>query len=189
MKYLLSIIFCIVLFNNILAQSNFSITFEQDGKAVEIINNEVKLNKKEFTIVFELSEPMGLLVNGSFDKQTYELALQNKPKTNLPGFEETGMAEGLLNADNDMMLSKSAPCYWFYDDEQQNRFNSVTKVESKYICKRNISSLFNIDNQKHIDIKKVNDPLYIVVMLTQYNQSFTNETEIQRIPVKLLWIK
>lgn len=78
-------------------QQGFHVRIEQHKKLIEPVNGLVTLDKSEFIIVFEFSEPMGLLLNGSFKKKTYKFASKGKSKSQLLGFQKTGMAEGLLN--------------------------------------------------------------------------------------------
>jgi len=55
-------------------EKDFHVEVEQNGKLIEVINGEVTLEKEEFNLVFTLPEPMGLLLNSSFNKKTYKLA-------------------------------------------------------------------------------------------------------------------
>jgi len=170
-------------------EQDFHVRIEQNGKLIEPINGLVTLDKSEFNIVFEFSEPMGLLLNGSFKKKTYKLASKGKPKSQLIGFQNTGMAEGLLNPDKEIFISNESPNYWFYDDDEENRFNSVEKINGKYLCKRIIQNLFNIDTKKNIKVEDVSKPLYLVFISYKRGEKVTDEIEMKREWIKIKWNK
>ncbi|MCU0428988.1 MAG: hypothetical protein MUF42_03370 [Cytophagaceae bacterium] len=170
-------------------QKDFHVLIEQGGVIITPNNGEINLKKGEFNIVFELSEPMGVLVNGSFQETTYERAVKGKPKSDLPGFENTGMAEGLLNPDKEIFISNDAPNYWFYDDKENNRFNSVEVVNEKLICKRIIQNFYEVETKKNIKVENVSKPLYLVFISYRQGKSIVDEIETKREWVKINWIK
>jgi len=101
----------------------FNVYVHQHDHEMEITDHTVTLDKESFVLVFRFSQPMGVLVNASFDSKTYDMAMKGEDLEKLPGFEQTGMAEGLLNPDKEILLSDKAPCYWFYDNDEEHRFN------------------------------------------------------------------
>lgn len=170
-------------------EKDFHVFIEQNGKLIEPINGVVNLDKSEFNLVFEFNEPMGLLINGSFKKKTYKLATKGKTKSLLPGFQNTGMAEGLLNPDKEIFLSNDSPNYWFYEDSEKNRFNSIEKVDEKLICKRTIKNLYEVDKKTNTEIENVNKPLYLVFISYKLGEKFTDEIELKREWIKIKWNK
>ena len=61
-------------------EKDFHVTVEQNGKTIQSKNGELTLERKSFNLIFEFSEPMGLLVNGSFENNTYEMAKMGSRK-------------------------------------------------------------------------------------------------------------
>ena len=170
-------------------EKDFHVEVEQNGKLIEVINGEVTLEKEEFNLVFTLPEPMGLLLNSSFNKKTYKLASAGKPKSELPGFQTTGMAEGLLNEDKEIIISDDSPSYWFYTDEEMNRFNSTEKVNGKLMCKRTIQNLWDVETKETTKISDVKKPLYIVFLSYKMAENKTDEIELKREWIKINWKK
>ena len=166
---------------------DFHVILEQNGKSIVPVNNVVTLDKSEFSLVFEFDAPMGLLINASFDKTTYQQAKEGKPKSTLQGFENTGMAEGLFNDSEEIFLSDEAPSYWFYEDETAHRFNTIEKKEGKIICKRTINNLYDINAGENIKVEAVGQSLYLVFISYKRGKTITDEIEIKREYIKIEW--
>lgn len=165
----------------------FSFYVTQNGVRQAINDNAVTLNKGAFDIVIKLSKPMGILVNASFDNKTYSEAVKGTPLDKLEGFKNTGMAEGLLNADKEILVADKSPNYWFYDTDEDNRFNGIEKTNDGIICKRTIENLFLKDKQKTIKIGKVKKPLYLVLVSSKPGENFTDRIEVQRHYLAINW--
>ncbi|WP_018344298.1 hypothetical protein [Cytophaga aurantiaca] len=157
---------------------------EQNGIRQTITNNEVTLDKKTFNIVFVLKKPDGVLVSSSFNKITYEKALKKEALSKLPCYQNTGMAEGLFNKDNEVMISDEAPSYWFYDTDKEHRFNTIIKSRDSLVCTRTIKQVYIIDKQEPILIEKITKPLYFVfINLSDPNAHEPEEREM----IKINW--
>ncbi len=169
--------------------NRFSVTIEQNGEKKNIENNTVVLGQGTFDIVFEFSEPMGLLVNASFSKKTFELASKNEHLDKLPGFEETGMAEGILNSEKEVFVSYNAPNYWYYDTDEQNRFNSVYRTVNGIVCKRTIESFYDTDSKTRIKVTDAEKPLYLVIVSYKRGEKITDKIEVQRQYLRIKWKK
>ncbi len=170
-------------------EKDFHVRIEQNGKVFESINGLVTLDKKEFNIVFEFSEPMGLLINGSFYEKTYKLASKGIIKSELPGFKNTGMAEGLLNPDKEILISDDSPNYWFYDDNEKNRFNSIEEAGGNILCRRIIQNLYDVETKTTIKVEDVSKPLYLVFISYKRGEKITDEIELKREWIKIIWNK
>jgi hypothetical protein len=132
-----------------LKENDFRVYIEQNGKLMEPINGVVTLEKKSFNIVFEFNEPMGLLINGSFKSKTYTLASKGKTMSKLPGFHTTGLAEGLLNHDKEMFVSKESPNSSL--SLSNFRLNSLRKVlASSLIIYFSCSEIFSMVKKEGI---------------------------------------
>ena len=168
-------------------EKTFKVTIEQNGTQQEIKNNSVVLNRRTFDIVIEFSEPMALLVNASFNKKTFNQASKNIHLDKLPGFQETGMAEGYFNTEKQLFLAYKAPNYWYYDSDDDNRFNIVDKTDHGIICKRTIENLYDIDTKTSIKTKEIDKPLYLVFISYKRGENITDRIEVQRQYFKVKW--
>lgn len=185
-KNILLLLLTNLIFSSIQAQEKeFTVKIFQNGKSITIKKNTVKLQKKPFDIVFEMSEPMGILVNGSFDSTTFKNAKKGKPKSELLGFSNTGMAEGLLNKEKEIFISNDAPNYWHYKNKKNNRFNAISKIDGKIICTRTIEKIWEVENEKEILIENIKDKLYLVFII--YKMENYEEVEIQRHYIRIKW--
>jgi len=165
----------------------FRVYFQQDHKTIEA-TDEIFLKREPFDIVFEFPEPMGVLVHASLSPETYDLAVKSKPMKKLPGFVGTGMAEENFNKDNDVMLSASAPSYWFYDSDTAHRFNEIAVEKNKTIvCKRHVEQLTDIDSNRVVKIADVAAPLNLVFISTEQTDGTKEQTELNRVAVKVNW--
>lgn len=169
----------------IFKEQDFHVKIEQDGKIIKPINNEVTLKKKEFALVFEFPEFMGVLISASFNDKTFKPASKNKPKIKLPGFANTGMAEGMLNSEKDIMIADDAPSFWFYEDDANHRFNEVIKERGNFTCKRIIQKYYIVADQTSIKVEESKDPLYLVFI--SYKVDGIKEVELKREYVKINW--
>jgi hypothetical protein len=167
----------------------FFVKVRQGGKEIPIINHEITLKKKTFDLIFELTKPMGILLNASFEPQSYNQAKSGVPIDKIRGFEETGMAEGRRNEDLDIIIANPAPSYWYYDDDTENRFNEVSKSGNKIICTRTIKKYFDRDKEtdpKEFPITEINNTLYLVFLDFKSNKDYTKK-EIYREYLKIKW--
>jgi len=171
------------------SNKTFSVTIEQNGETKNIKKGTVLLDPDTFDIVIKISEPMGLLVNASFKEKTFKLASRNKHLDKLPGFEQTGMAEGLLNSERELFISCKAPNYWFYNSSEENRFNIITKTDNGIICKRTIGKLFDTDNQTYVNVIDIDKPMYLVFVSYNRGENVTDIIEVQRQYIEIKWKK
>lgn len=188
--YLLAIpltIYCLCSWT--LSEKDFHVTVEQFGQIIEPKRNTVKLDKAEFSIVLEFSEPMGLLISGAFDKKTFMLASKNIPKSELPGFFNTGMAEGLLNPNKVILISEDSPSYWFYDDNENHRFDYVETINDTIICKRTIHNFYDVNSKMNMKVENIDKPFYLVFISYKRGANMADEIEVKREFVKIKWKK
>lgn len=165
------------------------IQIEQKDELVVPINGEVTLEKLSFDLIFNLSKPKAFFVNASFKNETYRLASKEKDYKKLPGFEYSGMAEGIRNEHMNVLISDDGPSYWFYKDDKENRFNKIEKKNGNYRCTRTIESFFNVDSdpRETINFKDINFPVYFVVIDFETYEGFPDKIETQRTFVKINW--
>jgi len=169
----------------------FSIAIEQDGKPVEIKDHIAILKRKQFTIVLYFSkvDEIGLLVNSSFESKSFDSAANGKPISEIAGFAETGMAEYPFNKLKELMITNSAPHYWYYKNKDDHRFDEVKKKENQWVCKRLVSGFMDRDGtRKSFDIDTVDkNELYLVFIKAKWNKDFSKRIEKQRDYLKIIF--
>ncbi len=159
----------------------------QDGERVEINENTVQLRRAPFTLLFTLLQPDGFLIHASIDDTTYAKAEAGYPLSELPGFSNTSISEELFNRESLIYLSSDSPSYWYYTDETDHRFNSVTPSDNGYICRRDINSIIDISTGEKmlIEGQKKNNTLYLVVIKADWNRDYTERIELNRKLLKI----
>lgn len=165
-------------------KNNFHVKFVQDNRLIEAVDNNITLKKKEFVIVLIFSEPMGLLINASFNSRTYDLAIKGIQKEELNGFTETGMAEGLFNPEKMIIISNTAPNYWYYNTHELNRFDDFVRDDNQFRCRRIIQN-FHLSRKKNIKVEDINTPVFLV-FISQAGE-YPNKFEVKRECIKINW--
>jgi hypothetical protein len=165
----------------------FRVYFEQDHKIIEAVGDDVFLKKEPFDVVLEFPEPMGVLVHASLNPETYDDAVKGKSLKKLPGFENTGMAESMFNTDNEIMLSNTAPNYWFYDNDDAHRFDAVESSNGKITCKRRVVQFTDVDSNRVIKLSDVEQPLNLVFISTEQTEGSDENVELNRVAVRVNW--
>lgn len=165
-KLLLTAI-CLLVVNSttLLAQSNsdYKVSIKQNGKLYHVDQkNAIKLSKSSFDIIIEMPQPSGMLVNASFDKETYKSLPNAADVLNIPCFAPgSGMADHKFNPENAIMAKSSGSNYLFYANDDEHRFNSVEKSGDKYVCTRTVERIFNVDDNSEISVNSIDQTLYL----------------------------
>ncbi|MBD81430.1 MAG: hypothetical protein CL840_21105 [Crocinitomicaceae bacterium] len=158
--------------NLILGQNSNEFTVEvfQKNKKVEVNNHTVNIKSQKFDIVFSFSKPTSLLISATFDSTTYSQAINNKEITELKGFKQSGMAEGMKNSELNILLNHSAPSAWYYDDEEENRFNLTEKKNGRIKCTRTIKTLYDVNKKQKLKMANVKMPIFMVFISYRYDE-------------------
>ncbi|HEY6162280.1 MAG TPA: hypothetical protein VI112_13690 [Bacteroidia bacterium] len=166
---------------------SFTYRILQDGVEVPVKKNSVSLHKKAFVIEFTIPGPLAIFVNASLDDRSFRIAKTKKPYTTIPGFTETGMAESNFNSEREIMMNDAAPNYWFYDNENQHRFDNVKAGNNGFICTRTVEKLYDVNQKKTIKLEQMTGPLYLVFLVKQAGKSQEDEKQLQRECLKIKW--
>lgn len=150
----------------------------QDGKIVSVKGNSVLLDKETFQLVFTLKHEEGVLVHASFNPYTFDELSRGELVDDIETLG-MGMAAGLYNPSESLVVEDSAPSYWFYDSEEEHRFDSFQNVVGGMECIRTISNFENIEDESLMSIEKVNRPLYLVIVSSFFEVD--TETEVKEI--------
>lgn len=160
----------------------FVVGFEQNGQLVPIKNHQVLLEKKSFSIVIYFKEPGSVLVNASFTPESFETAKAEQALKDIPGFSDLGMAEEPFNPKTLLMMSKTAPHYWYYEHQGNHRFNDVQQKNGVFVCRRIIAQIMDRDSTRTMRpvMEIAENGMYLVFMRTDWTRDFSQQIEKQR---------
>lgn len=127
----------------------FKVAVEQNGTVVPIEDGVIRLKKAPFNFTFTLTRPTPIQVAASLDPGRFDLARQGAPMHEFMK-SGTGAAEGLFNEHKLLFVGKNHTNYWYYDSDEDNRFDLVKHTEGSISCRRTIESLFLTDEGKRV---------------------------------------
>ena len=161
----------------------FSICIEQDGEVVPSSGGIVEIEKKPFTLVIIMKEPIGVLVNFSSDERLHNGFRQGQSIEDLLKSPEMfmGMAEELFNPEEKIIIDNTSPHYLFYEDESQHRFSTVEMKEGYIFCRRKISNIttFNL-NLDPVPLQRLpGNDLFLSFLYSEYDEDW-NRIEKQK---------
>ena len=167
-----------------------SVTIEQEGQIITLSGDTAELKRAPFSLIFTLSRPDSIFTSASFETETFNNALAGLKIEELAGFKNPGTDEEPFNKSNILYISADTPNLWYYTDDTDHRFNSVVKSEKGFICRRDISSVINLDQKgEKTDVIKVKqDAIYLVIIMADWNEDYTRMIENSRKIIKLKFI-
>ncbi len=171
-------------------QNQIDISIEQGGNIINIVDDEAEIRRNAFSIKFKFTQPESILINASFQSETFNNAREGLPLSELAGFKNTGIAEELFNKDGVIYLSHDTPNFWYYAEDSDHRFNSILKSESGITCTREISGIADLDGKgDKIDIIKIKqNEIFLVIIKSDWNEDYTRMIERSRKIIKLKFI-
>ncbi|MDQ1856557.1 hypothetical protein [Chryseobacterium sp. WLY505] len=153
------------------AQS-LKVVIKQDGKVVQPVNDVYELKKSPFLFEITSTDLEGFLVGATTNKEIYGEAL-GVLNTEVPWFQNTGMAEELYNKDKEMFLMDSAPSYWYYTDAKDHRFDKNPKGNAKqWTATRTITRFYDIMADQPINLKDFDGRVFILMYQPEYNDEY-----------------
>jgi len=166
------------------------VSIEQSGNNISIIDDTAEIRRTKFTLKFKFNQPDNILINASFNAETFNNAKEGLPLSDLLGFRKSGIAEELFNKESVIYLSSDSPNFWYYADDKDHRFNSVLKNESGYICIRDISGIVDQDGtgEKTDLIQVKQNEIFLVILQIEWNEDYTRMIEKNRKVIKLKFI-
>ncbi len=171
-------------------QQSIEIFIEQRGTRIDISDNTVELRRAPFSLMFRFPRPDSIFINASFKSETFNNALIGLPLNELIGFKNPGIDEEPYNRNSILYVSDNTPNLWYYTDDTDHRFNLIEKKDEKIICRRDIVSIVDIDDESRqtelLEIKQ--DTLFIVIVSVDWNEDYTRMIEKSRKMLKLKFI-
>jgi len=172
------------------AIDKIDVSIEQDGNSISIIDNTAEIRRTKFSFKFKFARPDSILINASFNPETFNNALEGLPLSELAGFKNTGIAEELFNRETALYISFDSPNFWYYADDTDHRFNNILKNESGYLCTREIAGIVDLDlTGDRIDITRLKKKeIFLVIIKSEWNEDYTRMIEKSRKMIKLKFL-
>jgi hypothetical protein len=166
------------------------VTIEQGGNTISIIDDTAEIRRSAFSLKFKFHQQDSILVNASFQEETFNNAKEGLALNELTGFKNTGIAEELFNKDSIIYLSFDSPNFWYYTDDSDHRFNKVLKNENGFICTREVNGIVDLDGSaEKIDLIKIKQKeIFLVLIKSEWNEDYTRMIEKNRKIIKLKFI-
>lgn len=120
----------------------FQVSVLQNGKEELIVDHKLTIAKDVFSLLLKLDEAKDVVVNASFEPNSFDDAAQGLTLEEIKGFHQSWLAESNLNPDKELQISDSAPSHWFYDSQEDHRFNSVKPLKNILICERIVENFY-----------------------------------------------
>jgi len=168
---------------------HFRLSVEQDGFVRDISDHVVYLEKKPFTLILQFAGNSNIFLNASCTPESFKATALNTPVESIEGFRESEIAEELFNRDETLILSRRAPLYWHYANENEHRFSEVIKRPGYVICRRRISWIRNMDaDRERIPLsRQKEDDLYLVLVKMEWNTDYSHRIEKKREYLRIIF--
>jgi hypothetical protein len=172
------------------AMDKIDVSIEQDGNIISIIDNTAEIRRTKFSITFRFVQPDSILINASFNPETFNNASEGLQLSELSGFKNTGIAEELFNRETALYISFDSPNFWYYTDDSDHRFNNVLKSENGFLCTREISGIVDLDGTgDRIDINRLKQKeIFLVIIKSEWNEDYTRMIEKSRKMIRLKFL-
>jgi len=190
-KFLITtlILFSILGFTK-LKSKRYQIEIFQDGAPVEIINNTVQLEKKEFQIKVKLKKQEGVFMSASFNKDYYGLK-ENEPIKDYKWLNQKTRAESHFNADKSLHIDDDIVSYLSYVKSLGwHRFDKDIIVKGKKVIgTKTINNFIVKDEGLEARIQDIKRPIYFFFVATDEWSDTVGEApeELGRLKLKIEW--
>ncbi|MCA5005834.1 hypothetical protein [Sphingobacterium bovistauri] len=152
--------------------TKFRLAVNQGGKSIKEKDNVYLLEPKTFVLQMAARNVEGFLVGATFDRDVYMSAI-GEGDLEVSWFSETGMAEELFNADQSMFISNDAPSYWYYDSEDDHRFDRDPKGNlTDWIGNRTIRQFDDLLNEKTIQVDTYQGSVFLFIYKPEYDDEY-----------------
>lgn len=166
--------------------SAFTVTIVQDGLPVSPDGETVLLKRKPFKIILFFNGTGSIFVHASTEQLMYMLAQEGKWIGDIPGFAGAGMIEPPGNRDYSLVIENKGYSVWQVADEKDSRFDQVKKNDNGFLCTRTVRFLKDGQEGSLVPVELYKqESLYLVLILVEWNSSFTEKIEKKRRLLKI----
>ena len=167
---------------------HFSAYIVQDGKRLYTYHQVVKVKRKPFNIVVDMPDKEGVFVSIAFNRKTYKAALDNVIWTDLMGFKNAALPEMWGNPNNELLVSDFSPYYWYIESKVNNKFSSYQRINNRYVCRRRVEVLYDMDVHKYRKLEDIGMSLYFTFLKFRVEGDNARAEELMRHEFKIEWI-
>lgn len=184
---LIYVLFFLGALNEYCAQ-NFKVEIFQNGRPVEILDQTVELEKKEFQIRVTLKKIEGVFMNASFQKDYFGL----KPSEPIKDYEYIDlktMAEAEFNTDKELFIHDEYFNYLFYNKAKDwHRFDKgVVAKRKKAIGTKTVRKLWLVNSKKSVNLKENQKDLYLFFVAKNEGAKAKIQEELGRLQIHIQW--
>lgn len=171
-----------------LKSKKYNVEILQNGQAIEIINNEVELDKKEFQIRITLKKQDGVFMSASFQRNYFDLNKNDSIK-DYKWLNCKAFAENEFNKDKKLFIDDELVSYLFYDKKYDwHRFDKEIIVKGKEITgTKTIKYLYIMDTKTQIDLKNIDKDIYLFFVATEKWVKGETPKECGRLKIRIKW--
>ena len=192
MKIFMRLILILTLFysgvqNEYCAQT-FKVEIFQDGVIVEIKNQKVELEKKEFQIKVTLKKLEGVFMNASFQKDYFGLK-PSEPIKDYQYIDLKTMAEAEFNTDKELFIHNEYFNYLFYNKAKDwHRFDKgVVAKRKKAIGTKTVRKLWLVNSKKSVNLIENQKDLYLFFVAKNEEEKTKIQEELGRLQIHIQW--
>lgn len=192
MKIFMRLILILTLFysgvqNEYCAQT-FKVEIFQDDVIVEIKNQKVELEKKEFQIRVTLKKLEGVFMNASFQKDYFGLK-PSEPIKDYQYIDLKTMAEAEFNTDKELFIHNEYFNYLFYNKAKDwHRFDKgVVAKRKKAIGTKTVEKLWLVNSKKSVNLIENQKDLYLFFVAKNEEEKTKIQEELGRLQIHIQW--
>lgn len=192
MKIFMRLILILTLFysgvqNEYCAQA-FKVEIFQDDVIVEIKNQKVELEKKEFQIRVTLKKLEGVFMNASFQKDYFGLK-PSEPIKDYQYIDLKTMAEAEFNTDKELFIHNEYFNYLFYNKAKDwHRFDKgVVAKRKKAIGTKTVEKLWLVNSKKSVNLIENQKDLYLFFVAKNEEEKTKIQEELGRLQIHIQW--
>lgn len=149
------------------------VVVKQNGKIVKPVSDVYMLKKQAFQFEIKADHIEGFLVGVTTDENHFGEAVDFF-EPDEPWFQNTGMAEGLFNANKELYLMETAPSYWYYTAKNDHRFDrDPIGTAEQWTSTRSITKLYDITAEQEVALKDIETSIYIYMFDPEYDDDYS----------------
>ena len=166
----------------------FKVEIFQDDVIVEIKNQKVELEKKEFQIRVTLKKLEGVFMNASFQKDYFGLK-PSEPIKDYQYIDLKTMAEAEFNTDKELFIHNEYFNYLFYNKAKDwHRFDKgVVAKRKKAIGTKTVQKLWLVNSKKSVNLKENQKDLYLFFVAKNEGGKAKIQEELGRLQIHIQW--
>lgn len=184
---IVSLLFASANYSGLLAQK-YRVEILQNDVVIDVIDEVVELEKKEFQIRITLTKQDGVFMNASFQKDYFKLK-KNEEIPDYKWINLKAMAEVEFNSKKQLILDDDAFAYLFFDKKKDwHRFDKgIVKKGKKNIGTKTIHCIYNLENKELTKLESIENDIYLFFVAQDYRSKEKIPKELGRYKIQVKW--